>query len=100
MSKSVGRITDKSYHQEYKIDKGERTYYYRICPICQEVLDMGFSELDGGNAVAVLPHVCRELKEFAEMVGTARLPKIRYEWGQFYTTMPKITNKFKVTVDA
>jgi len=79
----IGTITDKSYYQEYSRIKGNKIHYYRICSICDEELDEGFSDLDGGNRVGVLPHICRKFKKFAETFGSKNLPKAKFEWGQF-----------------
>jgi len=86
----IGTITDRSYYQEYSRIKGNRIYYCRICPICDEELDEGFSDLDGGNRVGALPHICRKfegLGKKSEGRFTPEKPKL--EWGQFSVKMKK-----------
>ena len=83
MSRFIGTITDKSYHQEFNRIKNNRIYYYSICPTCQEKLDEGFSGLDGGGRTAVLPHICRKFEELAKMLGSKNIPKVYFQWGQF-----------------
>ena len=89
MSKFIGTIIDKSYYQTYQRIKGDKIFYYRICPFCEEELDEGSSALDGGRKTAVLPHICEFIKEFRSnfipgLTMEKYKPYATFEWGAVY----------------
>ena len=88
MSKFIGTIIDKSYYQIYQRTKGNKIFYYRICPFCDKELDEGSSNLNGGDRTEVLSHICEFIKEFRrnfmpELTMEKYKSYATFEWGQF-----------------
>ena len=58
--KHIGTIIDKSYFESYNIIKGNNNYLKRICPYCEEEIELGFSRVgENGGFAGTLPHECK-----------------------------------------
>ena len=89
MIKHIGTIIDKSYFEPYWVKETNNIHLYRICKICYEPIDLGFSKDENSGFACTLPHICDRFKEFNKMLkGTHTqldlskfIPEL--EWGQF-----------------
>ena len=96
MSKFIGIITDRSYYQQYSQYDAykNRTYYYRICPYCEEKVEDGWIDEDSGMTVAG-QHTCKIFDEIDNH--SLHLQKHieflygLFEWGQFRFKRKELT---------
>jgi len=60
MTIHIGIIIDKSYFKPYEYIKDGKIYLYKICPYCEEKVELGFGTLsERGKFATTLPHRCK-----------------------------------------
>ena len=89
--KFIGTIIDKSYFEPYRvINKYNNHHLYKICKICLEPIDLGFSKDENSGFAGTLPHICEKFKEVLTLQQQLHLslsdvskfsPELK--WGQF-----------------
>jgi hypothetical protein len=57
----LGTLIDKSYYESFiEKDKYDKYHLKKICPYCNEIVDLGFSDKEDLSAFAgTLPHECK-----------------------------------------